>query len=162
MIPKRLKLLINICLIGVISSCHAQSDILPTLDAYFSALIVNDIDTSKTWYTTLFGCEVINQVHLEERGIKQANLQCGNALLELIEIKDSMDPSTILENKPQGTRLQGFFKFGFEVADFDGWMSRLEQSNAHIHGSVVADPNSGKRTVVLLDPDGNRIQLFEK
>lgn len=158
----KLKFLIKIYLIGVISSCHAQSGILPPLDAYFSALIVNDIDSSMNWYTTSLGCELINQINLEERGIKQANLNCGMSLIELIEIKGSIDPSTILQNKPRGTRLQGFFKFGFRVADFDGWMSHLVQSKTHIHGSVVNDPNSGKRMVVLLDPDGNRVQLFEQ
>jgi len=146
----------------MVFECCGQIKNLPPPKAYFSAIIVNNMDTSLQWYTKIFGCQKINLIHLEERGLKQANLQCGNALLELIEIKGSMDPSTILKSKPQGTKLKGFFKFGFEVEDFDGWMSHLEQFKAHIHGSAVTDPNSGKRIVVLLDPDGNRIQLFEQ
>lgn len=60
------------------------------------------------------------------------------------------------------TRLQGFFKFGLQVAQFDDWMTHLEKAGVTFHGRVVNDPVSGKRTVLIKDPDGNRIQFFEQ
>ncbi len=83
-------------------------------------------------------------------------------MIELIEIKFSLDPSKIIESKPKGTRVQGFFNFGFKVKEFDEWISHLEESNTLFQGEVVADPVSNKRMVIVLDPDGNRIQLFEE
>jgi len=35
------------------------------------------------------------------------------------------------------------------------------ESKVDFNGGVVEDPVSGKKMVIILDPDGNRIQLFE-
>ena len=56
----------------------------------------------------------------------------------------------------------GFFKFGMKIPDFDQWISHLTDAKAEMHGEVVIDPVSEKRMLIIKDPDGNRIQLFEK
>lgn len=58
--------------------------------------------------------------------------------------------------------MKGIFKIGFSVTDFNSWMTHFENSKVNFRGSAVEDPNSGKRMIILLDPDGNRIQIFEK
>jgi predicted enzyme related to lactoylglutathione lyase len=40
-------------------------------------------------------------------------------------------------------------------------VSHFEETGTEFNGQVVKDKNSGKRMVVIFDPDGNRIQLFE-
>lgn len=149
---KFIKLLTCICLISIGNFSQAQ-DLNPT----FLAIIVSDMDSSIAWYQQKLGFEVVNQTANEIRGIRQANLKTTSTNLELIEIKNAINPSDSIKSP-----LIGLFKFGFTTPKFDWWIKHLEQQSAHFHGRVVADPQSGKRMVIVKDPDGNRIQIFEQ
>ncbi len=140
----------------------AQSKELSDPQPYFSAIIVADMDTSLDWYTKNFGFEVLSNVDMSDRGFRQANLTRGSALIELIELSSALPQKELLANQPARSRIQGFFKFGFTVADLDSWIDFLEKGEVDFNGSVVEDPNTGKRMIIVLDPDGNRIQLFEE
>lgn len=157
---KQVFILLYLFLVPLIN--FGQEKSLPNPEAYFSAIIVNDIETSIVWYSSNFGFKVLNKIDSEERGFKQANLKCGNMLIELIELDSSLSPTSLLENYPKKTKIDGFFKFGFLVSEFDNWIENLKQSNVVFSGTVVTDDLTGKKMIILLDPDGNRIQLFEK
>ena len=155
--------LLSISLFILISiTCYSQNKKLSNPEPYFTAIIVSNIDTAIYWYSDKLGFEVLNRVDLVERGIKQANLKCGNTLIELIESNTSIYPKDILAGKPKTTQLAGYFKFGFMVEDFDDWINHLMESGAEFHGRVVKDQATGKKIVIIKDPDGNRIQLFER
>lgn len=143
-------------------SAYTQIDSLPRLEAYFSAVIVEDIDRSLDWYTSKLGFEVLNHTALPDRGFEQANLSNGSVLLELIKLDGSVSDKELLTSYPPKTKLQGFFKFGFAVAEFDRWINHLKDSEVTFQGNVVTDALSGKRMVIINDPDDNRIQLFEE
>ncbi len=140
----------------------AQTSSLPDPKPYFTAIIVENIDASIDWYGKTLGYEVINQNDMSDRGFRQANLQRGNALLELIELSSAASPAELLKDQPPRTRIQGLFKIGFTVSSFDEWIKFLTDEEVEFNGSVVNDPNSGKQMIIILDPDGNRIQLFEE
>ena len=132
-----------------------------SLEAHFSAMIVSNIDTSIDWYTQVLGFEVLNFVESKERGFKQSNLKKNAIAIELIEL----DSAISIEDVPyytSKTRVKGFFKTGFLVSDFNKWMRHLTNKEVNFHGSVVTDDTNGKRMVIIKDPDGNRIQIFEK
>ena len=131
-------------------------------EPYFSAIIVNDIERSITWYTKNFGLKVLNKTVSQERGFKQANLTSKGLLIELIEINASAQPNKLLEKYPKKTKIDGFFKFGFLVSNFDKWVTQLKLNEVKFNGSVVTDNLTGKKMLLINDPDGNRIQLFEK
>lgn len=139
----------------------AQNNSLPELMPYFSAIIVSDIDTSVNWYVEKLGFEILDQVNLEERGLKQSNLKRHNALLELIQINNTVFSKEILSQKPKGTQVGGYFKFGFMVSNFDMWIIHLSDKGVDTLGKIVQDPITNKKMIVIKDPDGNRIQLFE-
>ena len=141
---------------------YAQRDTLADPEAYFSALIVSNIENSIVWYSDNMGFEVLNKREFEEAGFKQANLKCGNILIELIELSTAVSVKDVIPNYNDKTRLTGFFKIGFLISDFDKWIRHLTVREVEFHGTVVTDNESGKRMVILKDPDGNRIQLFEK
>ena len=151
-----------IFLLSIASNTYSQVDKLPKPTASFYAIIVSDIEASSNWYSKAFGFEVLNKMELEERGIKQANLKCGNTLLELIELDNSLSQDEMLENRQKGTKMQGFFKFGLTVAEFDKWFKHLNTLKVEFNGTVVNDPDTNKKMVIVKDPDGNRIQLFEQ
>ena len=148
----------------IVSSLNlkSQSDALPELASSFTALIVENIDSSVAWYERNLGFELYKININEERGFAQANLERSGSRLELIEIKGSPSIKDIQIIIPDVNRLQGIFKFGFDVEGFDHWISHLQSSGVQFSGDVVNDPVSDKRMVIILDPDGNRVQLFER
>ena len=145
-----------------ISTSFSQHKSLPSLKPNFTAIIVQQMDSSLQWYTRNLGFEILNETNLEARGIRQANLQRETAKIELIQLSTAIHPQAILAEKPPRTQIGGFFKFGFAVADFDAWLAWLTEAKVEFHGSVVNDPVTQKRMLIIKDPDGNRIQLFEE
>lgn len=140
----------------------AQEEKLPDPEAYFSALIVDDIENSITWYVNNIGFEVLNRNESSQAGFKQANLRRGNVLIELIELSTAISAKDAIPNYNSKTRMTGFFKIGFLISDFDKWIHFLEMQKVEFHGTVVNQLESDKRMVIIKDPDGNRIQFFEK
>ncbi len=104
----------------------------------------------------------MNQVELKERGLRMANLKSGKGWIELIEFKDAVSQEELQKDAAKKTRLIGIFKFGFIVTDLSQWIKRLSDSGVKFNGDIVKDPNIAMRMIILKDPDGNRVQLFEK
>lgn len=140
---------------------YAQVNELPNPQPSFIALIVSDIDSSLNWYISNLGFEQLNRVEFEDRGFKQANLKRGPFHIELIELNSAIHPAEVLKDKPRRTRLGGIFKFGFQVAQFDNWITHLNSVGVIKNQNVVTDPISEKRMIIVNDPDGNRIQIFD-
>lgn len=140
----------------------SQKVTLSNPEAYFSAIIINNIENSISWYSNNIGFEVLNKNEFPKAGFKQANLKRGNVLIELIEINSALSVEDVISNYNNKTRIMGFFKIGFLIADFDNWIEHLTKLKVEFHGTVVTDNESGKRMVMIKDPDGNRIQFFEK
>ena len=132
----------------------------PDYSKFFFAIITSEIESSLEWYERI-GFNKINYREVESMGIKQANLNYGKVYLELIELSSATDPKEQIPDFSQKTKLAGLFKVGFAVKDFDQFLSLIEKSRVERSGGVVNDPISGKRMLILLDPDGNRIQVFE-
>lgn len=141
---------------------YGQPSQLPNPEAFFSAIIVSNMDTSLAWYTSNMGFEVVLENENEDYGFRQVNLRRGDLLIELLQINSALAPADVIDGYTSKTKLTGFFKFGVQVENFDGWLSHLEKSKVNFHGSVVNDPVTGQRMVIVRDPDGNRIQFFEK
>ena len=127
--------------------CQDKSEIRP----YFVSIIVADFEKSIKWYEDVFALQTLNKVINDERGFKQANLGNSEFLLELIYLQTATSRSQ---------QVTGFFKFGIRVNKFDDWIKRLRDLKVEFNGDIVEDPVSGKKMVVIKDPDGNRIQLF--
>ena len=153
------KVSILMALLWFMNTGYSQSENLPDPRASFMALIVNNIDSSMLWYAENLGFEKLYFTVIEERKIKQANLKRGSVSLELIEFGELKDKSLLLELR--GSRMYGFFKFGFELEKFDQWIEHLSLQDPEIYNHIVTDPLNGKKMVIVKDPDRNRIQLFE-
>ena len=148
-----------------ISGCsHSQKTETGPYDPQLSfvALMVTEIDTAISWYMENLGFTLLNRVDNQQRGFSQANLKKGGIMLELIETQTTLSQKALLTDYPVRTRIAGIFKVGFTVTDFDGWIQHLTSAQVNFRGDVVVDQESGKRMVIILDPDGNRIQLFER
>ena len=155
-------LVLWLLLIATISPGFSQSHSLSAPEPVFTAVIVKDLDTSIRWYTTILGLDLDNKSEVPERGLGQANLSGENMKLELIALDAAVAPQELQKQGANPLLLHGYFKIGFHIPGFDEWMKFLREANVEFQGEVVNDPNSGKRMVIIRDPDGNRIQLFEK
>lgn len=139
----------------------AQEKSIPEVKAHFSAIIITDLDSSIAWYEKMLGFEIIDKREYAEAGFKQANLKGGNALLELIELDSALEPKNVIAEYNSKTRLTGIFKIGFLVSEFDKSVDHFKQNDAEFHGNIVVDEKTGKRMIIIKDPDENRIQIFE-
>jgi len=157
---KKLKFIVILIWIPFLS--YSQNESQPDIEAYFSAMIVNDIETSINWYSNVMGFIVLDKTESQERGFIQSNLKRENILIELIELEFAVTAKDVVPNYNEKTRIVGFFKTGFLVSDFDKWINHLTNQKVNFHGNVIADNISGKRMIIIKDPDGNRIQIFEK
>ena len=146
----------------MLPQCYAQEKKLSDPEAYFSALIVGNIEQSITWYTNNLGFKILNKKAYPDAGFKQANLKAGNTIIELIELNTAISAKDAIPNYNNKTRIIGIFKIGFLISDFDRWIQYLTKQNVEFHGKVVNQIESDKRMVIIKDPDGNRIQFFEK
>lgn len=146
-------------LVGVIPIGFSQNNGLPPLQACCGSIIVNDLEKSVLWYTETLGFAMGAEFSDDERGIRIINLKQGKTRLELIETVSSIHPDSLETNSPL---LQGHFKFGLRMNGFNSWMDHLKNYDPDIESRIVTDPATEKRMVVIRDPDGNRIQLFEE
>ena len=135
---------------------------LPAIEAHFTGIIVKDINLSVKWYTEGLGFKILNRFDSKKRGFSQVKLKTGHTILELIQLNSALELKDIYSNYTKKTRFVGLFKTGFMISKFDNWISHFRKMKLTFHGNVVKDSNTDKRMVILKDPDGNRIQFFEK
>jgi catechol-2,3-dioxygenase len=149
-------------LISVPFLSSAQTGSSLDLEAYFSAILVSDFESSINWYSNTLGFKVLNRIESNERGFKQSNLKRGDVLIELIELDKSVKLEDIVPDYSNKMRVIGLFKIGFLVTDFEKWINHLNNEKVNFYGNIVTDDITGKRMAIITDPDGNRIQIFEK
>lgn len=148
----------------VLLSClptSSQSADNEQAEAFFISLIVDDIERSEQWYTDVFGFKIESKNSNKERGFIIVNMKRNGMMLELIQLDSATSMEDIQELKPEIKRIQGIFKFGISVNNFDEWITRFNANNINTDELIVKIPGSEKRMLVLRDPDGNRVQLFE-
>jgi hypothetical protein len=87
---KRLSFLLFFLLIHQ-AGLYSQDNQIPSATPYFSAVIVNNIEISSSWYQSLFGLEIKNIMNDSVGNYKIVILKSHNSLLELLELKGSLD-----------------------------------------------------------------------
>jgi catechol 2,3-dioxygenase-like lactoylglutathione lyase family enzyme len=127
--------------------------------ATFFALSVPDLEASTKWYTDAFGLEATKLPGGEKARV--ALLRGRGLLIELVELAEAAD----LEERVPGLKgryeVHGLFKAGFFVKDLDAEIARLRAKGVRFKGSLFEDPVARARSILVLDNDGNIIQLFE-
>lgn len=113
--------------------------------------LVADVDRSVAFYTEQLGFEPIEQM-----GAAFARVRRGELTLWL-----AGPPSSAARPMPDGRRPEpgGWNRFVIEVEDIDATVAALRASGARFRNDVLKGP--GGRQVLVEDPDGNPIELFE-
>lgn len=149
------KIILSVFII-ITNTVHSQQSF--QLVPYFSAVIVKNIDSSVSWYQSVLGLKT-RFLPNTPQGIRVAILESPQIVVEMIENISWLDPEKLLEGKPEGTRIQGYFKIGFKVTAIDSFIDHLKKLNISI--PRIYKDDSGKRNFLIEDPDKNIVQFFE-
>lgn len=133
-----------------------------TYKPLFTAIMVENIDSSVSWYGKVLNLKQRNRVDNAARGFKQVIMQDKGIMIELVQLDKAVSGDSILSTFPRGSALMGFYKFGMVVSNIDAVFQQLHAMAVNVHGKMVSDPVSGKKTFIIADPDGNLIQFFEE
>jgi catechol 2,3-dioxygenase-like lactoylglutathione lyase family enzyme len=113
--------------------------------------MVDDVDESLAFYTTVLGFEVLTSAPPAFADVKRGNLR----LLLAGPTSSAGRPM------PDGTKPEpgGWNRIHFIVDDLDAEVARLRATGATFRNDIVSGP--GGKQILLQDPSGNVVELFQ-
>lgn len=124
------------------------------------ALSVVSLDRSIDWYQLHFGFELTSKNQYPDYKLEIAMLELAGFRLELIQHGDSISPEAVLPDKANPATLQGIVKLAFWVDDVKGQAEDFRSANTVFKMDPSHDAESNTISFIVVDPDGNWIQLF--
>ena len=113
--------------------------------------LVNDVDEAIAFYTKLLGFEVISNAAPAFADVRRGNLRL------LLSGPTSSAGRSMSDGAKPGPG--GWNRIHFHVADIDAELARLRGSGATFRNDIIDGP--GGRQVLLQDPSGNFVELFQ-
>jgi catechol 2,3-dioxygenase-like lactoylglutathione lyase family enzyme len=113
--------------------------------------LVNDVDEAIAFYTKLLGFEVISNAAPAFADVRRGNLRL------LLSGPTSSAGRSMSDGAKPGPG--GWNRIHFHVADIDAEVARLRGSGATFRNDIIDGP--GGRQVLLQDPSGNFVELFQ-
>lgn len=119
------------------------------------AIICSDYKTSKHFYTTILGLEIIREVYRAERQSHKLDLALnGEYVIELFSF-----PAP--PQRPSRPEANGLRHLAFEVADIEAAVQELQWQGITPE-PIRVDEHTGKRFTFFSDPDDLPLELYEK
>ena len=113
--------------------------------------LVNDVDEAIAFYTKLLGFELISNAAPAFADVRRGNLRL------LLSGPTSSAGRSMSDGAKPGPG--GWNRIHFHVADIDAEVARLRGSGATFRNDIIDGP--GGRQVLLQDPSGNFVELFQ-
>ncbi len=118
------------------------------------AIITDDYEKSKTFYTEILGFEIVQEVFREERNSYKLDLAIkGKYQIELFSFPDYKERASQPEAK-------GLRHLAFAVCDVEGSVDFLRGKNVEVQ-DVRVDEYSGRKFTFFYDPNGQPLELYE-
>lgn len=118
------------------------------------AIITDDYEKSKTFYTEILGFEIMQEVYRAERKSYKLDLAIkGKYQIELFSFPETKERASQPEAK-------GLRHLAFAVADVEGSIAFLRSKNVEVQ-DVRIDEYSGKKFTFFYDPNGQPLELYE-
>jgi len=118
------------------------------------AIITDDYDKSKAFYTEILGFEIVQEVFRAERNSYKLDLAIkGKYQIELFSFPEFRERASQPEAK-------GLRHLAFAVADVEGSIAFLRSKNVEVQ-DVRIDEYSGKKFTFFYDPNGQPLELYE-
>src|SRR5687767_7006889 len=115
--------------------------------------IVNDVDSSVTFYTQLLGFDVVMHTPAAFAMLSKGNLHL---------LLNKPGAGGAGQAMPDGATPTpgGWNRFHLEVQGLESVIAELKSKNVKFRNEVVTAP-AGKQ-ILLIDPSGNLVELFER
>ena len=118
------------------------------------AIICNDYQKSKKFYTEVLGFKVEHEIYRHERQSYKLDLSLnGNYLIELFSFPNPPSRAT----KPEATGLR---HLAFVVVSLESCIQILANNNNETE-PIKVDEFTNKKFIFLYDPDNLPIELYE-
>jgi hypothetical protein len=98
----------------------------------------------------------------EEYGVHIEILEADGFGLELIEKQGSVFKKERIPDLEDTSLLRGYLKIAFLVENIDDFAESLKEKDVKIVFDITDDPEDGSAWMIIADPDGNLIQIFEE
>lgn len=124
------------------------------------AISTPDPESAARWYREKLGLKVLKQVALPEA--KTIWIVGSDSLM--VEIGPLFGKNAGAEPAKRDPKAiaRGIFKIGFFVEDLDKTSADLRREGVAFRFADGSDKELGLRFVIISDPDGNLIQIFER
>jgi catechol 2,3-dioxygenase-like lactoylglutathione lyase family enzyme len=132
-----------------------------TVSGAFFALSVADMNATAKWYSEKLGMKIVMQQPKREK-IAVTVLESDGLIVELIQNDNSLPVSKTVPGLQSKELIQGSFKTGFIVNDFDKTLATLKARNVEIAFGPYPARAGQRANVIIKDNEGNLIQLFGK
>jgi glyoxylase I family protein len=127
---------------------------LKLLDIHHIAIICDDYERSKKFYTDVLGLEIIQEIYRAERDSFKLDLALnGNYVIELFSFPNP--PKRVSRPEALGLR-----HLSFSVGDLEESIEFLTD-NGIASEPIRVDESTGKRFTFFADPDGLPIEFYE-
>lgn len=118
------------------------------------AILTDDYEKSKAFYTGVLGFAVIRETYRAERNSYKLDLAvAGKYQIELFSFPEYRERCSYPEAK-------GLRHLAFAVRDVDAAAAELKRKNVPVE-PVRIDELTGKRFVFFTDPNGQPLELYE-
>lgn len=118
------------------------------------AILTDDYERSKAFYTGVLGFEIISETYREERRSYKLDLAInGLYQIELFSFPDYRERASYPEAK-------GLRHLAFLVDDVESAAKELKEKGAEVQ-EVRTDELTGKRFAFFYDPNGQPLELYE-
>ena len=118
------------------------------------AILTDDYEKSKKFYTEILGFKIIQEIFREERNSYKLDLEInGKYQIELFSFPDYKERASQPEAK-------GLRHLAFAVSDVESSIVFLRSKNVDVQ-DVRVDEFSGKKFTFFYDPNGQPLELYE-
>lgn len=119
------------------------------------AIICSDYQKSKTFYTTILGLKIIQEIYREERQSYKLDLALnGDYVIELFSFPNP-------PKRPSGPEATGLRHLAFEVNDIQKTRDYLVNENIAAE-AIRIDEFTQKSFFFIADPDNLPVEFYEK
>ena len=118
------------------------------------AILTDDYNKSKAFYTEILGFEIILETYREARQSYKLDLAInGQYQIELFSFPEFKERNSFPESK-------GLRHLAFEVEDVDASVIELRSKGVDVQ-DVRIDEITGKRFAFFYDPNGQPLEVYE-
>jgi catechol 2,3-dioxygenase-like lactoylglutathione lyase family enzyme len=130
------------------------------------ALSVANLDETAKWYQDNLGFAVKEKKDFPQHSLRIAFLELNGFEIELVEDKRSVSLAAIQKHLPEAddpTKIQGFVKLAFTVADVEALATNLKRKGVRFQMDLTnSNRKQGVRSFIVRDNSGNWVQFFGK